>query len=155
MSEDNRGRSRSEPLRGPSPPRRAPELSDSVDPARRRGRRGGFTDRTRGRNSHVKLIYTYTDESPALATHSLLPILRAYADKAGVEIDTRDISLAGRILAAFELEDDALAELGEMAKTPDTAIIKLPNVSASVPQLKSAIEELQGAGFDLPDYPDN
>jgi isocitrate dehydrogenase len=103
----------------------------------------------------VKLTYTYTDEAPALATHSLLPILRAYGEKAGVEIDTRDISLAGRILAAFELVDDALAELGEMAKTPDAAIIKLPNVSASVPQLKSAIEELQGAGFDIPDYPDN
>ncbi|MDQ1671868.1 MAG: isocitrate dehydrogenase [Frankiaceae bacterium] len=103
----------------------------------------------------MKLIYTYTDEAPALATHSLLPILRAYADKAGVEIDTRDISLAGRILAAFGLEDDALAELGELASTPDTAIIKLPNVSASVPQLKSAVEELQGAGFDIPDYPDN
>ena len=103
----------------------------------------------------MKLIYTYTDEAPALATHSLLPILRAYADKAGVEIDTRDISLAGRILAAFELEDDALAELGELAKTPDVAIIKLPNVSASVPQLKSAVDELQKAGFDIPDYPDN
>src|SRR3954454_3823369 len=115
----------------------------------------GVTDRTRGRDSFVKLIYTYTDESPALATHSLLPILRAYAEKAGVEIDTRDISLAGRILAAFGLEDDALAELGELTKTPDTAIIKLPNISASVPQLKSAIEELQGAGFDIPDYPDN
>ncbi len=103
----------------------------------------------------MKLIYTYTDESPALATHSLLPILRAYADKAGVEIDIRDISLAGRILAAFGLEDDALGELGELAKTPDVAIIKLPNVSASVPQLKSAIDELQGAGFDIPDYPEN
>ena len=103
----------------------------------------------------MKLIYTYTDEAPALATHSLLPILRAYADKAGVGIEIRDISLAGRILAAFGLEDDALAELGELAKTPDTAIIKLPNVSASVPQLKSAVEELQGAGFDVPDYPDN
>jgi isocitrate dehydrogenase len=103
----------------------------------------------------VKLIYTYTDEAPALATHSLLPILRAYADKAGVEIDTRDISFAGRILAAFGLQDDALAELGELAQTPDTAIIKLPNVSASVPQLKAAIEELQGAGFDIPDYPDD
>ncbi|MDQ1649484.1 MAG: isocitrate dehydrogenase, partial [Frankiaceae bacterium] len=69
----------------------------------------------------MKLIYTYTDEAPALATHSLLPILRAYADKAGVEIDTRDISFAGRILAAFGLHDDALAELGELAQTPDTA----------------------------------
>ncbi|HSP37756.1 MAG TPA: NADP-dependent isocitrate dehydrogenase [Frankiaceae bacterium] len=103
----------------------------------------------------MKLIYTYTDEAPALATHSLLPILRAYADKAGVEIETRDISLAGRILAAFGLEDDALAELGELAKTPDTAIVKLPNVSASTPQLKAAVDELQGAGFDIPDYPDN
>src|ERR1700712_3631418 len=89
------------------------------------------------------------------APPSLLPILRAYADKAGVDIETRDISLAGRILAAFELQHDSLAEVGEMAQTPDPAIIKLPNVSASVPQLKSAIEELQKAGYDIPDYPDD
>ncbi len=102
----------------------------------------------------MKIIYTYTDEAPALATHSLLPVLQAYADKAGVEVETRDISLAARVLAAFGLADDALAELGELAKTPDANIIKLPNVSASVPQLKACIAELQQAGFAVPDYPE-
>src|ERR671921_1422606 len=100
----------------------------------------------------MKIIYTYTDEAPALATHSLLPVLQAYADKAGVEVETRDISLAGRILAAFDLAPDALAELGELAKTPDANIIKLPNISASIPQLKAAIKELQDAGYDVPEY---
>ena len=103
----------------------------------------------------MKIIYTYTDEAPALATHSLLPVLRAYADKAGVAVETRDISLAARILAAFDLAPDALAELGELAKTPEANIIKLPNVSASVPQLKAAVKELQDAGFALPDYPES
>ncbi|MFN2524278.1 MAG: NADP-dependent isocitrate dehydrogenase [Mycobacteriales bacterium] len=103
----------------------------------------------------MKIIYTYTDEAPALATHSLLPVLQAYADKAGVAVETRDISLAARILAAFDLAPDALAELGELAKTPDANIIKLPNVSASIPQLKAAIKELQGAGFAVPDYPED
>ena len=102
----------------------------------------------------MKIIYTYTDEAPALATHSLLPILQAYAGKAGVDIETRDISLAARILAAFDLGPDALAELGALAKTPDANIIKLPNVSASIPQLKAAIAELQQAGFAVPDYPE-
>ena len=102
----------------------------------------------------MKIIYTYTDEAPALATHSLLPVLQAYADKAGVAVETRDISLAARILAAFGLADDALAELGDLAKTPDANIIKLPNVSASIPQLKAAIKELQSAGFAVPDYPE-
>src|ERR671916_3063661 len=102
----------------------------------------------------MKIIYTYTDEAPALATHSLLPVLQAYAGKAGVDIETRDISLAGRILAAFDLADDALPQLGEVAKTPDANIIKLPNISASVPQLKAAIAELQAARYDVPDYPD-
>jgi len=102
----------------------------------------------------MKIIYTYTDEAPALATHSLLPVLQAYADKAGVAVETRDISLAARILAAFDLAPDALAELGELAKTPQANIIKLPNVSASVPQLKAAIAELQAAGFAVPDYPE-
>jgi isocitrate dehydrogenase len=102
----------------------------------------------------MKIIYTYTDEAPALATHSLLPILQAYADKAGVGVETRDISLAARILAAFDLGPDALAELGELAKTPEANIIKLPNISASIPQLKAAISELQGAGFAVPDYPE-
>ncbi|MCU1599375.1 MAG: Isocitrate dehydrogenase [Frankiales bacterium] len=100
----------------------------------------------------MKIIYTYTDEAPALATHSLLPVIEAYANKAGVGIETRDISLAGRILAAFGLAPDALAELGQLAKTPDANIIKLPNVSASIPQLKAAVAELQAAGFAVPDY---
>src|SRR3954471_7381551 len=109
----------------------------------------------------MKVIYTYTDEAPALATHSLLPILRAFAGRAGVEIELRDISLAGRILAQFpdRLTDeqrvpDALAELGELAQTPEANIIKLPNISASIPQLKAAIKELQDAGHDIPNYPD-
>jgi isocitrate dehydrogenase len=102
----------------------------------------------------AKIIYTYTDEAPALATHSLLPILAAFAKAAGVQVETRDISLAGRILAAFDLEPDALAELGELAKRPEANIIKLPNVSASMPQLEAAIAELQGKGFDVPDYAD-
>src|SRR6201991_4951499 len=100
----------------------------------------------------MKLIYTYTDEAPALATHSFLPIIEAFAGAAGVEVELRDISLAGRILAQFGERPDALAELGELAKTPEANIIKLPNISASIPQLKAAIKELQDAGFDIPDY---
>jgi isocitrate dehydrogenase len=109
----------------------------------------------------MKIIYTYTDEAPALATGSLLPIIRAFATAADVEIETRDISLAGRILAQFpdrltpeQFTHDALSELGELAKTPEANIIKLPNISASVPQLKAAIKELQEQGYDVPDYPD-
>ena len=108
------------------------------------------------------IIYTFTDEAPALATFSLLPIIQAFAAAADVEVQTRDISLAGRILATFpdRLTDDQrvtddLAELGALALTPEANIIKLPNVSASVPQLKAAIAELQAKGFDLPDYPDD
>lgn len=108
-----------------------------------------------------KIIYTLTDEAPMLATASLLPIVRAYAGTAGVELETRDISLAGRILAAFrdvlpedQRTDDALAELGAMVKTPEANVIKLPNISASVPQLRAAIQELQADGYALPDYPD-
>ncbi|MGB0099054.1 MAG: NADP-dependent isocitrate dehydrogenase [Nocardioides sp.] len=101
------------------------------------------------------IIYTHTDEAPLLATYSFLPIVRAYAAQAGVEVETRDISVAARILAQFGLADDALGELGALAKTPEANIIKLPNISASVPQLKAAITELQGQGFDLPDYPEN
>ena len=108
------------------------------------------------------IIYTHTDEAPLLATYSFLPIIQAYAAAADVEVETRDISLAGRIIALFpeRLSDEqrlpnALAELGELAKTPDANIIKLPNVSASMPQLKAAIAELQDKGYDLPDYPDN
>ena len=102
----------------------------------------------------MKVIYTYTDEAPALATHSLLPVIEAFARKAGVDVETRDISLGARILAQFGHAPDALSELGALATTPEANIIKLPNVSASIPQLKAAIVELQGAGFDLPDYED-
>jgi len=102
-----------------------------------------------------KIIYTHTDEAPLLATYSFLPILQAFAGKAGVAVETRDISLAGRILAQFGLVDDALSELGALAKTPDANIVKLPNVSASIPQLKAAIKELQEKGFEIPDYPEN
>src|ERR1700744_3581337 len=101
------------------------------------------------------IIYTKTDEAPLLATYSFLPIVSAYAHKAGVEIETRDISLAGRILAQFGLADDALAELGELSERPEANIIKLPNISASVPQLKAAVKELQAKGYDLPDYPES
>ena len=100
------------------------------------------------------IIYTYTDEAPRLATYSFLPIVSAYAEKVGVEVETRDISLAGRILAQFGLADDALSELGELTEDPAANIIKLPNISASVPQLKAAIKELQGKGYALPDYPE-
>ncbi|HSX68065.1 NADP-dependent isocitrate dehydrogenase [Nocardioides sp.] len=102
-----------------------------------------------------KIIYTHTDEAPLLATYSFLPIVQAYAAKAGVEIETRDISVAARILAQFGLADDALTELGELAKTPAANIVKLPNISASVPQLKAAIKELQEKGYAVPDYPED
>ncbi|MFE5614259.1 NADP-dependent isocitrate dehydrogenase [Streptomyces sp. NPDC056524] len=108
------------------------------------------------------IIYTHTDEAPALATYSFLPVIQAYASTAGVNVETRDISLAGRIIAGFpeRLEegqriDDALAELGALAKTAEANIIKLPNISASIPQLKAAIAELQAQGYALPDYPDD
>jgi isocitrate dehydrogenase len=108
-----------------------------------------------------KIIYTETDEAPALATYSFLPIVQAYTKAAGVEVETRDISLSGRIISVFPefLKEeqriaDALAELGELAKKPEANIIKLPNVSASVPQLKAAIAELQAKGYALPSYPD-
>jgi isocitrate dehydrogenase len=109
-----------------------------------------------------KIIYTHTDEAPMLATYSFLPIIEAFASTAGVEVETRDISLAGRIISVFgdyltqeQQIGDALAELGELAKAPEANIIKLPNISASIPQLKAAIAELQGQGYNLPDYPDN
>jgi isocitrate dehydrogenase len=112
------------------------------------------------------IIYTHTDEAPALATASLLPIVSAFAKQAGVDVETRDISLSGRILASFPevltpeqaatgVGHDALAELGDLAQTPEANIIKLPNISASIPQLKAAIAELQAQGFAIPDYPDN
>jgi isocitrate dehydrogenase len=100
----------------------------------------------------VKIVYTYTDEAPALATHSLLPVVEAFTGAAGVEVELRDISLAARILAQFGHGPDALSELGELAKTPEANIIKLPNISASIPQLKAAIKELQDAGYDVPEY---
>ncbi len=108
-----------------------------------------------------KIIYTKTDEAPMLATHSLLPIIKAYTATAGIEVETRDISLAGRVIANFpdylteeQRIGDALAELGEMAKTPEANIIKLPNISASIPQLQATIKELQAQGYQLPDYPE-
>ncbi|MEH0742383.1 NADP-dependent isocitrate dehydrogenase [Vibrio cholerae] len=107
------------------------------------------------------IIYTITDEAPALATYSLLPIIQSFTASSGIDVDTRDISLAGRIIASFpehltpeQRIGDALAELGELAKTPDANIIKLPNISASIPQLKAAIKELQAKGYNLPNYPE-
>src|SRR5262245_49520217 len=112
-------------------------------------------------NTKSKIIYTYTDEAPALATYSLLPIIQTFTALCDVRVETRDISLAGRIIAVFPEKltkdqriPDALAELGELAKKPEANIIKLPNISASVPQLKAAIAELQKKGYALPDYPD-
>ena len=108
----------------------------------------------------AKIIWTRTDEAPLLATYSLKPIVEAFASRAGIDVDTADISLAGRILAQFpdrlgdKKVDDALAQLGELAKTPEANIIKLPNISASLVQLKKAIAELQAAGFDIPNYED-
>src|SRR3954464_5648171 len=125
-----------------------------VEQCCRRGAEHPVTDST--------IIYTHTDEAPALATYSFLPVVQAYASQAGVSVETRDISLAGRIIAVFPeylTEDqripDALHELGELAKTPEANIIKLPNVSASIPQLKAAVAELQAQGYALPDYPDD
>src|SRR5215204_5704140 len=121
----------------------------------------GFTLPAAETMSTTKIFYTYTDEAPALATYSLLPIVQAFTRAAGVVVETRDISLAGRILASFRDElpaakrrSDDLAELGAIAKTPDANIIKLPNISASVPQLQAAIRELQQHGFTVPDYPE-
>jgi isocitrate dehydrogenase len=109
-----------------------------------------------------KIIYTKTDEAPMLATYSFLPIINAFTKVAGVTVELRDISLAGRVLAAFpeyltpeQKQPDALAELGELAKTPEANIIKLPNISASIPQLKATIKELQSQGYKLPEYPEN
>src|SRR5690625_2901144 len=111
--------------------------------------------------STPKIIYTLTDEAPFLATQSLLPVIDAFTDAAGVAMETRDISLAGRILAQFSdrLDDDQkvsddLAELGKLVFDASANIMKLPNISASLPQLKAAVKELQDKGHDLPDYPD-
>lgn len=109
-----------------------------------------------------KIIYTQTDEAPALATYSFLPIVQAFTKAADIDVETRDISLAGRIIANFpdnlttsQQQNDALSELGELAKTPDANIIKLPNISASIPQLHGAIKELQSLGYDVPNYPED
>ncbi|MGA0420872.1 MAG: NADP-dependent isocitrate dehydrogenase, partial [Phycisphaerales bacterium] len=117
---------------------------------------------SRLRSRTAPILWTLTDEAPALATYSFLPIVECFAGAAGVEVETRDISLSGRILAAFadrlpesqRIADD-LAELGRLAKTPEANIIKLPNISASIPQLKAAIAELQKQGYDLPAYPED
>ena len=107
------------------------------------------------------IIYTWTDDAPALATHAFLPVIRAFAGAARVPVETRNISLAGRVLAVFAdfLDDgqglsDDLAELGRLVETPDANIIKLPNISASIPQLKACIAELQAKGIPLPEYPE-
>ncbi len=121
-----------------------------------------FRDKTQKMsNQKSKIIYTKTDEAPFLATHSLLPIIERFAAKAGIEIETKDISLAARVLAVFpeylnenQRVNDALAELGKMVKKPDANIIKLPNISASVPQLTATIEELQNKGYAIPNYPE-
>ncbi|MFT6603409.1 MAG: isocitrate dehydrogenase, partial [Bacteriovoracaceae bacterium] len=111
--------------------------------------------------SNSKIIYTITDEAPALATWSLLPIVEAFTKKAGIEVETRDISLGARILAHFpenltsdQRVGDHLSELGELAKTPEANIVKLPNISASIPQLKEAISELKKLGYNIPDFPE-
>jgi len=108
-----------------------------------------------------KILYTKTDEAPALATQSFLPIVKAFTKSSGITIETKDISLATRVISTFpdflkedQRATDDLRELGEMAKKPEANIIKLPNISASIPQLKEAIEELQGKGYEIPNYPD-
>ncbi|MCF5500293.1 NADP-dependent isocitrate dehydrogenase, partial [Pseudomonas syringae] len=112
-------------------------------------------------SNRSKIIYTFTDEAPALATYSLLPVIEAFTATSDIDVETRDISLAGRVLSSFPelLADkkvpDHLAELGKLATTPEANIIKLPNISASVPQLKATIKELQNQGYNIPDYPEN
>ena len=112
------------------------------------------------RDRHT-IVYTHTDEAPALATRSLLPVISAFTNVAGVEVELRDISLAGRLLAAFpdaltpeQRVNDDLSELGDLVTRPEANVIKLPNVSASLPQLKATIEELRAKGFMVPEYPD-
>src|SRR5580698_8135006 len=111
---------------------------------------------------NLEIMWTKVDEAPALATYSLLPIVEAFVGAAGVSVTLKDISLAGRILAAVpdkltpaQRINDELAELGKLTLRPEANIIKLPNISASIPQLKAAIKELQGKGYDVPDYPDS
>ncbi len=111
---------------------------------------------------NLEIMWTKVDEAPALATYSLLPIVEAFVGAAGVSVKLKDISLAGRIIANFPEKltpaqriNDELTELGELATKPEANIMKLPNISASIPQLRAAIKELQGKGYDVPDYPDN
>ncbi|MBW3628417.1 MAG: NADP-dependent isocitrate dehydrogenase [Gemmatimonadetes bacterium] len=138
-----------------SPPRWAPG-PERPPPPRSPGPARPATPRPKA----PPIIYTWTDEAPALATHALLPVIRAFAGATGVPVETRDISLAGRVLAPFsdvlgeKAVPDDLAELGQLVKTPEANVIKLPNVSASVPQLKACIAELRSSGYPLPDYPD-
>merc|ERR550537_1358313 len=115
---------------------------------------------SRGLATQPKIVWTYTDEAPALATFALLPVVQRFCGPAGLAVETSDISVAGRIISQFperlseaQKQPDELAALGELAKTPDANIIKLPNVSASIPQLQGAISELEAKGYDLPDYP--
>lgn len=122
--------------------------------------RAAHTGSQRTMSNTPKIIYTFTDEAPALATRSLLPIIQTFAKPAGITVETRDISLAGRILAVFpetltqaQRVGDALAELGALALTPEANIIKLPNISASMPQLKAAIKELQAQATNCPSIP--
>jgi len=131
-------------------------------PAARRGFILSASVKQQDSMSNSKIIYTETDEAPALATYSFLPIVKAFTKAANVAVETRDISLAGRIIASFpdnltdeQKQADALAELGELAQTPDANIVKLPNISASIPQLTAAINELKSQGYDLPDYPED
>ena len=109
-----------------------------------------------------KIIYTKVDEAPALATYSFLPVVKAFTNAAGVKVETRNISLAGRILAKFpdyltdeQKQSDDLAELGELVKKPEANVIKLPCISASIPQLKRAVKELQSKGYNIPNYPED
>src|SRR5690554_1436357 len=144
-------------------PSAVPRRDGPCAPARLQPRRAlpAFSRIARAMSNAPKIIYTLTDEAPFLATQSLLPIVQAFTATAGIDVETRDISLSGRILAQFpdrltpeQQVGDHLAELGELAKTPDANIIKLPNISASTPQLRAAIRELQDKGFDVPDFPD-
>src|SRR5947209_6868276 len=146
--------------------RRAPASARYLDVKKLPQRNGAAvteptsTPESTSAKSSAPIIYTHPDEAPLLATYSFLPVIQAYAAKAGVGVETRDISLAGRIIASFperltdeQRIDDALAELGELARRPEANIIKLPNISASVPQLKAAVAELQSQGYAVPDYP--
>ena len=126
-----------------------------------RGLEAAATFRNRENMTQQNIIWTKIDEAPALATYSLLPVVAAYAKACDIDVESKDISLAGRIIANFpdnlkaeQQIPDFLSELGDLAKTPQANIIKLPNISASIPQLQAAISELQQKGYDIPDYPE-